>query len=212
MLSKSRILYCPVGLSEMQRILEEEPHAFPARQTDQPYFYPALTEGYAHQIARDWNINDHVLGYVGFVTQFRVEANYLKQFEEKVVDGSQHKQLWIPAGQLTEFNQRIIGGINVIAAYYGDKYEGARHEFRDFSADGMCLFLYELALKNKHDFRAEMMLSRRAIYLNYPYWMTQSYDEIPADRFKVFLQYLADAWRERFPDWHLPHSEKVDSL
>jgi hypothetical protein len=212
MLDKSRILYRPVGLAEMQLILEEEPHAFPSRKPDQPYFYPVLTEDYARQIARDWNTKDQASGYVGFVTQFQVDIDYLEQFEEKTVGESRHKELWIPADKLAEFNQRIIGNIDLIAAYYGDKYEGARHEFRDFSADGMCQFLYELVLKNKHDFRAEMMLSRRAIYLNYPYWMTQTYDEIPADRFKVFLQYLADAWRERFPDWHLPHSEKVDSL
>jgi len=212
MTTSTRTLYRPVGLHEMILILEADPHAFPPRKADQPYFYPVLTEDYAHQIARDWNTTDKASGYSGFVTRFDVAVDYLEQFEEKTVGESHHQELWVPAEQLSDFNKQIDGDIVVIATYYGDEYEGARHEFRDFAADGMFKFLYELVLKNKHDFRAEMMLSRRAIYVNYPYWMTQSYDEIPADRHKVFLQYLADAWGERFPDWHLPASEKVDSL
>ena len=205
-------LYRPVGLTEIQLILEEEPHAFPPRKPEQPIFYPVLTESYAHQIARDWNTKDEASGYAGFVTKFSIDADYVEQFEEKTVGETQHKELWVPAEKLAEFNKHIQGNIDVIAAYYGDAYEGARHEFRDFAADGMCTFFYELVLRNKHDFRAEMMLNRRAVYVNYPYWMTQTYDEIPADRHKVFLQYVADAWREKYPDWHLPHSEKVDNL
>lgn len=212
MLDKTQTLYRPVGLTEMQLILADEPYAFPSRKPDQPYFYPVLTEDYAHQIARDWNTEDDVSGYAGFVTEFEVNAEYLRQFDVQTVGGSVHKELWIPADDLTQFNAQIKSGINVIAVYYGEKYEGARHEFRDFAADGMCKFLYDLVLKNKHDFRAEVMLSRREIYINYAYWMTQSYDDIPSDRLKVFLQYLADAWKERFPDWHLPHSERVDNL
>ncbi len=205
-------LYRPVGLEEMILILEAEPHAFPPRKPEQPFFYPVLNEAYAHQIAQDWNTKDKASGYAGFVTQFDVDASYLEQFETKTVGESHHQELWVPAEKLAEFNSHIKGNITMIAAYYGEEFEGARHEFRDFAADGMFTFLYELVLKNKHDFRAEMMLSRRAIYVNYAYWMTQSYDDIAPDRHKVFLQYLADAWRERFAGWHLPASEKVDSL
>lgn len=212
MTDTTRTLYRPVGLHEMILILESESHAFPPRKAEQPIFYPVLTESYAHQIAQDWNTKDEASGYAGFVTQFKVSASYLEQFEEKTVGESQHTELWIPADKLEDFNKQIVDKILVIASYYGEQYEGARHEFRDFAADGMCKFLYELVLKNKHDFRAEMMLNRRAIFVNYPYWMSQSYDEIPASRHKVFLQYMADAWSERFPDWNLPGSDKVDSL
>lgn len=205
-------LFRPVGLTEMQLILQEEPHVFPPRKSEQPYFYPVLTEEYAHQIARDWNTKDSVSGYAGFVTAFNVSTHYLEQFEEQTVGEFHHKELWIPADELSEFNQHISGNIIIIAAYYGSAFTGARHEFRDFAADGMFEFLYNLVLKNKHDFRAEMVLNRRAIYINYPYWITQSYDAISSDRHKVFLQYLTDAWREHYPNWHLPQSEKVDSL
>lgn len=212
MTNKTTTMYRPVGLAEMLLILEAEPQAFPPRKEEQPYFYPVLDEDYAHQIARDWNTRDEVSGYAGFVTRFEVDADYVAQFEEHTVGERHHRELWVPAEQLEEFNRHIKGNIEMVMAYYGEGYEGARHEFRDFAADGMMQFLYELVLKNKHDFRAEMMLSRRAIYVNYPYWMTRSYEQIPQDRHKVFLQYLADAWRERFPDWHLPQSDKVDSL
>lgn len=212
MSENTRTLYRPVGLQEMILILEAEPHAFPPRKDGQAYFYPVLTEDYAHQIARDWNTKDEASGYAGFVTSFAVEADYLEQFEEHIVSEPIHTELWVPAEKLTEFNKHIKGNVEIVASYYGDNYEGARHEFRDLDADGMCQFLYELVLKNKHDFRAEMLLSRRQIYINYGYWMTRQYDEIPPDRLKMFLQYLADAWRERIPQWHLPGSEKVDQL
>ena len=63
------ILFRPVGSKELELIRASGNRAFPPRLPEQPIFYPVLTEGYAVQIARDWNVKDSGAGYV---TRFRV--------------------------------------------------------------------------------------------------------------------------------------------
>jgi hypothetical protein len=48
--------------------------AFPPRLPTQPFFYPVLNEEYAIQIARDWNTEDEMSGYEGFVLTFAARA------------------------------------------------------------------------------------------------------------------------------------------
>jgi hypothetical protein len=81
---------------------------------EQPIFYPVLTEGYARQIARDWNVKTDG---AGFVTRFSVAGEYIKRFDVHVVGGPEHTEYWIPAGELDAFNEHIIGKIEVIAEY-----------------------------------------------------------------------------------------------
>ena len=119
-------LYRPVGLKEMQLILQAERRSFPPRLDHQPIFYPVLNFEYAEQIARDWNTKDPASDYVGFVTAFDVDADYLSQFEVKTVGAKTHQELWVPAEQLVDFNQHIQGTIRIEAVYYGEQFTGAR--------------------------------------------------------------------------------------
>jgi hypothetical protein len=48
-------LYRPVGQAEVDLIRASGSRRFPPRLPEQPFFYPVLSEGYATQIARDWN-------------------------------------------------------------------------------------------------------------------------------------------------------------
>ena len=52
-----------------------------------------------------------------FVTKFAVSGDYLKGFDVHVVGGFQHAEYWIPAEQLDEFNQNILGKIEVVAEF-----------------------------------------------------------------------------------------------
>jgi len=52
------------------------------------------------------------------VTEFDVEAAHLSRFEEKVVGADGHRELWVPAGELEEFNRHIVGLIRVVDAFY----------------------------------------------------------------------------------------------
>jgi hypothetical protein len=103
-------LYRPVGPKELALIEQTGWQAFPPRLPDQPIFYPVMNEDYAIQIARDWNVP---ASGSGFVTRFEVESEYLRRFVEQVVGGAVHRELWVPAEQLAEFNQNIVGQIAV---------------------------------------------------------------------------------------------------
>jgi hypothetical protein len=104
------ILYRPVGPAELRLIRESGWKKFPPRLVEQPIFYPVTNERYATQIARDWNVRD---SGAGFVTRFRVRAEYLSKFAIQKVGGSEHTEYWIPAEQLTDFNSNIVGLIEV---------------------------------------------------------------------------------------------------
>lgn len=110
------ILYRPVGTKELELIEKSNYREFPPRLPEQPIFYPVLNEQYATEIAAKWNVNyndDHK----GYVTKFEVDDNYCRQFEVHQVGGEHHKELWIPAEKLREFNAHIIGKICVISEF-----------------------------------------------------------------------------------------------
>jgi len=96
--------------------------AFPPRLKGLPIFYPVLDEDYAVQIARDWNLDDEASGYAGFVTAFEVDDGFVQRYDVQVVGGRQHRELWVPAEELSEFNRHIRGPVRVLASFYGSKF------------------------------------------------------------------------------------------
>ena len=113
-------LYRPVGLKELELIIASDYMAFPPRLPEQPIFYPVMNFEYAEQITREWNVPTPP--YAGFVTSFTIDDAFLEKYPVKTVGGKMHQELWIPAEELDEFNARIIGKIEVTAAYYGDLF------------------------------------------------------------------------------------------
>jgi len=111
-------LYRPVGQAELDLIAASGYKAFPPRLPEQPIFYPVLNREYAEQIARDWNTRDERSGYVGYVTEFQVDAEYLGRFEIKKVGGKEHLEYWIPSDELETFNSHIQGMIRVINRFW----------------------------------------------------------------------------------------------
>ncbi len=108
-------LFRPVGLAEHDLIAESGFTAFPPRLPEQPIFYPVTNEGYAAQIAREWNTKEPT--GVGFVTRFDVRRDFLAAYEKQIVGGREHEEYWIPAEKLDDFNDAIIGKIEIIAEY-----------------------------------------------------------------------------------------------
>ncbi len=115
------ILWRPVGLRELELIAQAKYRAFPPRLPEQPIFYPVLTREYAEQIARDWNTKR--APFAGFVMQFEVADDFVHRYEVHTVGAKAHQELWVPAEELAEFNQHILGRIKVLAAYYGQEYD-----------------------------------------------------------------------------------------
>jgi hypothetical protein len=113
-------LFRPVGRKELELIAEAGHRAFPPRLPDQPIFYPVLDEAYAVQIARDWNTK-HSDDGLGYVTRFRVKAEFLARYVVQTVGSSQHREYWIPAEELGDFNANIVGAIEVIAEFSAAK-------------------------------------------------------------------------------------------
>ena len=112
-------LFRPVGPKELALIEQSGWREFPPRLPEQPIFYPVLNEGYAVQIARDWNVKSDGSG---FVTRFRVAADVVNRYPVQVVGNSTHQELWVPAEELPQFNQAIVGPIEVIAEFRGESH------------------------------------------------------------------------------------------
>ena len=107
-------LWRPVGPRELELIRKANMRAFPPRLPEQPIFYPVLSEEYAVKIARDWNVP---ASGSGFVTRFKVLRSFLDRYGVQKAGGSAHLEYWIPAEDLSAFNEAIIGEIEIVAEF-----------------------------------------------------------------------------------------------
>jgi hypothetical protein len=107
---KTITLWRPVGPEELVLIQKANMLAFPPRLPAQPIFYPVTTEDYAVKIARDWNVP---ASGKGFVTKFEVRADFLENYQIQEVGGRACQEYWIPAEKLVDFNNAIVGEIQV---------------------------------------------------------------------------------------------------
>jgi hypothetical protein len=64
--------------------------------------------------ARLWNVSDSGIGYV---TRFEVRADFMDRYEVKQVGDHFHTEWWIPAEDLDDLNQNIVGTIELIGTY-----------------------------------------------------------------------------------------------
>jgi hypothetical protein len=107
-------LWRPTGPEELRLVADSGFRRWPPRLPDQPIFYPVLNEAYARKIAHDWNVP---ASGVGYVTKFEVRRSYLDRYEVQQVGGRTIREYWIPAEELDEFNDNIVGLIEVVAEY-----------------------------------------------------------------------------------------------
>ena len=106
-------LWRPVGPAELELLRAADMRAWPPRLPDQPIFYPVLNEGYARQIAAEWNI---AASGAGYVTRFRLPTRFARRYPTCQAGGGDKLELWVPAGDLDELNRRLVGQIEVIEA------------------------------------------------------------------------------------------------
>ena len=103
-------LYRPVGPTELDLIKKSDYTKFPPRLPEQPIFYPVMNKEYAIQITDQWNLPAYGLGAV---VEFNMDIEYINKFNVENVGDEIHNELWIPAEQLNEFNDNIIGIIKI---------------------------------------------------------------------------------------------------
>jgi hypothetical protein len=102
------------ALVELRLIAESGWRRFPPRPPEQPIFYPVENEEYARQIARDWNVKSDGEGHV---IRFLVDAAFIARYPIQQAGNRLHVERWIPAEDLEELNDEIVGKIEVIASY-----------------------------------------------------------------------------------------------
>ena len=107
-------LYRPVGTEELRLVEESSWTRFQPRLPEQPIFYPVENEEYAIQIARDWNVKSSGSGHV---LRFDVDPIFLEKYPIQQVGNATHREYWIPAEDLEQFNDHIIGSIELIASF-----------------------------------------------------------------------------------------------
>lgn len=107
-----------MGQGELELVRTSGFREFPPRQPDQPFFYPVATEGYAIQIARDWNTKDESSGFAGYVLRFRVRTSFLNDYQQHIVGDTHHAEYWIPAADLPRLNENIVGLIEVLLEFH----------------------------------------------------------------------------------------------
>lgn len=112
--NKMITLYRPVSKKELELVQESGMKKFPPRLPQQPIFYPVCNIFYAREINEKWNVPAYGSGYV---LKFNINGEYIKNFDIKNVGDSYHDELWIPAEELEEFNNNIIGEIKLIEGY-----------------------------------------------------------------------------------------------
>ncbi|GAA3594317.1 ADP-ribosylation/crystallin J1 [Flavivirga amylovorans] len=124
---KTKTLYRPIGEKELILIAESDFKKFPPRLEWQPIFYPVLNELYACEIASQWNTKDEFGNYLGFVTAFEVTEEEFLKYKIENVGGSHHNELWVPSEELETFNKAIVGEIDIIKVFIGEKFKKAMH-------------------------------------------------------------------------------------
>lgn len=177
--------------------------SFPASLPQQPIMYPVLDLEYARQTASGWNTQHK--GFAGYVTQFKVQDEYIDQFETHTVGDSHYEELWIPAEEIEALNQHILGHIKVVEAHFGKKFQGfipEQHGLQGKNAVEQFSVLTDFFLKKRLDFYLEIKRNHKAVFLNYPFWLTNSSKNSGLQE-KV-LQAIREAWLASFPQIPLP--------
>jgi hypothetical protein len=201
------ILYRPVGIEELVLIFAARMRAFPPRLPDQPIFYPVLNEGYATQIARDWNTRKDSLA--GYVTRFSIPDGYAQAFPVETVGARNHQELWIPADQLAAFNQQIEGSVAVIASFFGDGFRGLRAEASALEgkhATAQLVTLCELHDRGLVELEGEIAANAPVIFAHVPWWASRSFasDGVPDPQRRAVLDAVRQVWPRACPDAALP--------
>ena len=104
------VMYRPCNQAELDLVASSDYRKWPPRLPGQPIFYPVDNLEYAKEI-NAWNKADFSKGYV---TKFEVQKTFVDRYPIQKVGGKRHTEWWIPAEDLEELNNNIVGLIEVV--------------------------------------------------------------------------------------------------
>jgi len=186
-------LYRPVGPKELDLIRESGFSRFPPRLAEQPIFYPVVQEAYARKIAHDWNVG---ASGIGFVMRFQVRSEYLRKFEEHRAGGRDHTEYWIPADELEEFNDSIVGAIEMIAEYSSDEW----CTVYDLAEDAETIALVQRATLTTKDFG---LVAEVALFGSDDWWAATKDGRIPRHDMEGTISCLFLSGHGDWPEFEL---------
>jgi hypothetical protein len=114
MSTETTTCYRPTGPEELQLLADSGYSRWPPRLPEQPIFYPVTNQKYAEEIAERWNVR---ASGVGYVTRFEVRKEFLDRYPIQQVGRGHHTEWWIPAEELEQLNDEIVGLIEVVARF-----------------------------------------------------------------------------------------------
>ncbi len=197
-------LWRPVGIKELEQIYDSGLTAFPPRLPEQPIFYPVLNLDYAIEIARDWNVPRPP--FAGYVTEFEVDDAFAGRYERQIVGRRSHEELWVPAEDLPAFNAQITPPIRVVAAYFGEDFQGFPAQggrLSELSAAEQLAQLCELLTRTPDGFEAEIKANHLAVFLNFAFW-EGSVGAPPEPHRPDVVESVRATWHSNFPKIPLP--------
>jgi len=103
-------LYRPCAQKELDHVIASGFKRWPPRLPEQPIFYPVTNKQYAKEVNK-WNVSQFGKG---FITKFFVKESFMSRFKVEKVGGNHHTEWWIPAEQLEELNDNIVGLIEIL--------------------------------------------------------------------------------------------------
>ncbi|MFF0106609.1 hypothetical protein [Streptomyces hirsutus] len=116
-------LWRPTGPKEPEPLRESGRRAWPPRLPEQPIFPPVLDGDYTIRTARHWNVKHDG---AGFVARFEVESEFLARYPVRQAGGRPLLELWVPAGELDEFNAHVVGRSEVVHTFPAQALTPAR--------------------------------------------------------------------------------------
>ena len=209
------ILYRPMDIEELRLVYETGMKAFPPRKPEQPIFYPVLTVEYANEIAQHWNAESRSAS--GYVARFDLDDAYGARFEPQKVGGSHHVELWVPAAELSAFNEHISPPIMIVGAHFGNSFRGYIPDRFGLQGKDVTVQFAVLARTMKYsgmDFRYEIAANHLAIFLNYGFWTQSTFTDEgieEAEQERVLLA-IKKIWLDIFPEIHLPLSDRLPKV
>lgn len=215
--SAPRTLYRPVGLLELNLILDSDARAFPPRLPQQPIFYPVLNFEYAEQIASKWNPFDAASGFAGYVTDFDVDADFVRLFEVKLVgEAAKHRELWIPANQLPQFNAHLRSRIRTRAAFYGPAYLGPTPlpgALEGERAEAQLTTLSDILHYSVFEFATEIEANWKLVLANLGFWSATAPEKqgLTREARGATLAAIEKVWKQKFGDLPLPQGTLLQS-
>jgi hypothetical protein len=119
---QTTVLYRPAGQKELDLIKKSGFRAFPPHLEGQTVFNFLLNEEYATFIARECNANNAFSDYTGYVLRLSVRTDFLVQFEIQKEASAIALEYGIPADRIVQFNENIVGMIELITRYTNRSY------------------------------------------------------------------------------------------